>query len=95
MPPPRLASLSSIAQPSRSGPFRFVFVNADAGALALRTLTSDIRPPTDQPNADLKGYEYRTRYTYDMNCNWKTWAENAIECYHCPTTHPRQLRQEL
>ncbi len=22
-----------------------------------------------------------------MDCNWKVWAENAIECYHCPTTH--------
>ncbi|NKR75933.1 hypothetical protein GS492_25755 [Rhodococcus hoagii] len=24
------------------------------------------------------------RYEYDMECNWKLWAENAVECYHCP-----------
>jgi len=66
---------------------QFVFVNADAGAPALRTLTNDIRTRTDELNADLKGYEYRIRYTYEMDCNWKVWAENAIECYHCPTTH--------
>ena len=66
---------------------QFVFVNADAGADPLHTLTGDIRSRTDELNADLKGYEYRTRYTYEMDCNWKVWAENAIECYHCPTTH--------
>lgn len=66
---------------------QFVFVNADPAAAALRTLTGDIRPLTDELNADLKEYEYRVRYTYEMDCNWKVWAENAIECYHCPTTH--------
>jgi phenylpropionate dioxygenase-like ring-hydroxylating dioxygenase large terminal subunit len=66
---------------------QFVFVNADPDAPALATLTEDIRPRTDQLNADLSEYEYRIRYTYEMDCNWKVWAENAIECYHCPTLH--------
>jgi phenylpropionate dioxygenase-like ring-hydroxylating dioxygenase large terminal subunit len=66
---------------------QFVFVNADAAAASLATVTEDIRPRTDELNADLKEYEYRVRYTYEMDCNWKVWAENAIECYHCPTTH--------
>jgi phenylpropionate dioxygenase-like ring-hydroxylating dioxygenase large terminal subunit len=66
---------------------QFVFVNADADAAALATVTTDIRPRTDKLNADLKEYEYRARYAYEMDCNWKVWAENAIECYHCPTTH--------
>ena len=66
---------------------QFVFVNADADAAALAKVTTDIRPRTDELNADLKEYEYRVRYTYEMDCNWKVWAENAIECYHCPTTH--------
>jgi phenylpropionate dioxygenase-like ring-hydroxylating dioxygenase large terminal subunit len=66
---------------------QFVFVNADADAPALQELTGDVRPRSDELNADLKEYEYRVRYTYQMECNWKVWAENAIECYHCPTTH--------
>src|SRR6516164_2057509 len=66
---------------------QFVFVNPDPDAAALTSLTDDIRPRTDELNADLKEYEYRVRYTYEMDCNWKVWAENAIECYHCPTTH--------
>ena len=66
---------------------QFVFVNVDPGATPLATLTADVRPRTDELNSDLAEYEYRVRYTYDMECNWKVWAENAIECYHCPTTH--------
>ena len=66
---------------------QFVFVNADPDASPLATLTEDIRPRTDELNADLSEYEYRIRYTYEMDCNWKVWAENAIECYHCPTLH--------
>ena len=66
---------------------QFVFVNPDPDAAALTSLTDDIRPRTDELNADLKEYEYRVRYTYEMDCNWKVWAENAIECYHCPTLH--------
>lgn len=27
------------------------------------------------------------RRTYDMRCNWKTYVENAVECYHCPVAH--------
>jgi choline monooxygenase len=66
---------------------QFVFVNPDPAAVPLRMLTDDIRSRTDELNADLKEYEYRVRYTYEMDCNWKVFAENAIECYHCPTTH--------
>ena len=66
---------------------QFVFVNADPDAVPLSVVTADVRPRTDQLNADLRRYEYRTRFSYEMDCNWKVWAENAIECYHCPTTH--------
>src|SRR5579862_1587183 len=37
---------------------QFVFVNADADAAALAAVTKDIRPRTDELNADLKEYEY-------------------------------------
>ena len=66
---------------------QFVFVNADPDAVPLSVVTADVRPRTDRLNADLRRYGYRTRFSYEMDCNWKVWAENAIECYHCPTTH--------
>ena len=66
---------------------QFVFVNADPDAATLSEVTADVRPRAGRLNADLRRYEYRTRFSYEMDCNWKVWAENAIECYHCPTTH--------
>ncbi|WP_340539261.1 aromatic ring-hydroxylating oxygenase subunit alpha [Nocardioides sp. GXZ039] len=66
---------------------QWVFVNPDADAASLAEVTADIRHLTDEVNADLREYEFQLRYTYDMACDWKLWAENALECYHCPTLH--------
>ena len=66
---------------------QWVFVNPDAEAVPLRELTKEISERTTPLNHDLQAYEFVVRYEYDMECNWKIWAENAIECYHCPTLH--------
>ena len=66
---------------------QWVFVNPDPEAPSLDSVVQDIRPFTDELNADLRGYEFQVRYEYPMECNWKIWAENAVECYHCPTLH--------
>lgn len=66
---------------------QWVWVNPDPNATPLSELTAEIRNRTDELNADLRGYEFQVRYEYDMKCNWKLWAENAVECYHCPTLH--------
>ncbi|WP_069814417.1 aromatic ring-hydroxylating oxygenase subunit alpha [Streptomyces sp. TP-A0874] len=66
---------------------QWVFVNPDPHAEPLHSVTEEIRSRTDQLNADLKDYRFEVRYEYTMDCNWKIWAENAVECYHCPTLH--------
>jgi choline monooxygenase len=66
---------------------QWVFVNPDPDAQPLAELTQGIRARTDEINADLREYEFQVRYEYTMDCNWKIWAENAVECYHCPTLH--------
>jgi choline monooxygenase len=30
--------------------------------------------------------------SWEINCNWKVFQDNAIECYHCPTAHPELSR---
>jgi len=66
---------------------QWVFVNPDADATPLRDLTKEISEYSGALNQDLREYDFAVRYEYDMECNWKIWAENAIECYHCPTLH--------
>lgn len=66
---------------------QWIFVNPDPAARPLTEVTAPIRDLTDGVNAQLREYEFQTRYTYDMDCDWKLWAENALECYHCPTLH--------
>lgn len=66
---------------------QWIFVNPDPHARSLAELTHAIRARTDEINADLRHYEFQVRYEYTMTCNWKLWAENAVECYHCPTLH--------
>ena len=31
-------------------------------------------------------------HTWEIDCNWKVFQDNTIECYHCPTTHPEFSR---
>ncbi len=66
---------------------QWVFVNPDPAAAPLSTVTAGIRERAAEINTDLREYEFQVRYEYDMECNWKLWAENAVECYHCPTLH--------
>lgn len=66
---------------------QWVYVNPDPDAAPLSSITEPIRPFTDELNADLRNYEYATRFEYSMDCNWKVYLENALECYHCPTLH--------
>lgn len=66
---------------------QWVFVNADPHAPPLAESTREIAPLASELNAELAGYEYRDRFEYAMECNWKVWAENLVECYHCPTLH--------
>jgi phenylpropionate dioxygenase-like ring-hydroxylating dioxygenase large terminal subunit len=64
-----------------------VFVNPDPGATPLRECFSELEPLARARGLDFSGYRYHSRYSYEIEANWKVWVENASECYHCPTIH--------
>ncbi len=37
---------------------------------------------------DVGDHEFGFDHTWEIDCNWKVFQDNTIECYHCPTTHP-------
>jgi phenylpropionate dioxygenase-like ring-hydroxylating dioxygenase large terminal subunit len=37
-------------------------------------------------------HELAFGHEWTLDCNWKVLLDNAIECYHCPTTHPELCR---
>lgn len=72
---------------------QWIYVNPDPEAAPLSELVAPVEKMASEMNADLKTFTYRTRLEYKMECNWKLWAENAVECYHCPTMHARSFGQ--
>jgi choline monooxygenase len=72
--------------------FNLVFVNLDPDARPLRETLGELPKQTGQfPFESMKLFERRT---YDMKCNWKTYADNYLEGYHLPSVHPG-LNREL
>jgi phenylpropionate dioxygenase-like ring-hydroxylating dioxygenase large terminal subunit len=65
----------------------FVFVNPVGGASSFAECYPEFLEMALDRGLDFTGYEYHSRYTYDVAANWKVWVENASECYHCPTIH--------
>jgi phenylpropionate dioxygenase-like ring-hydroxylating dioxygenase large terminal subunit len=66
---------------------QWVFVNPHVDTAPLASLTSEVSERAAELNHHLGEFEYVTRFEYSMDCDWKIWAENLIECYHCPTLH--------
>jgi len=38
---------------------------------------------------DFSSYQFRTRVSYTINCNWKVYMDNYLEGYHIPMVHPK------
>jgi phenylpropionate dioxygenase-like ring-hydroxylating dioxygenase large terminal subunit len=64
-----------------------VFVNPDPDARPLREVYPELDAITAQMELDFSRYHYVGASTYEVEANWKTWTENATECYHCATVH--------
>jgi Rieske 2Fe-2S family protein len=69
----------------------FVFVNLAAdSAVPLETfLGTEAANVAAWPLAELRRVH---RETHRLDCNWKVFWENYLECYHCPGVHPDLCR---
>lgn len=63
----------------------FIFVNFDNEAPPLKEWLGDL--PDFLAAYKLEDMQWTHRDTYEVDCNWKVWLENAFENYHVPTIH--------
>lgn len=65
-----------------------VFVNPDPDAAPFEPLARELDAALRERDVPLEGCTFQARRRYDLHCNWKTYVDNALECYHCPIAHP-------
>lgn len=74
--------------PVRVDTFRgFVFANADPEAEDLHTFLGKAGELAEQFDIDFASWDHAGTFTYDVEADWKLFAENSLECYHCPLVH--------
>ena len=65
----------------------FVFVNPDVDAPPLADSLGPL-PSQVADVLDVDSLEFRFRWEFEVDSNWKVACENFLECYHCPVAHP-------
>lgn len=58
----------------------------------LNVLDAMIPGPKTLDNWPLSTLKVRHRVQFEVQCNWKIFWENYLECYHCPGIHPELCR---
>ena len=71
----------------------FVFINLDREAKSLTEFLGDL--PEKLHNYDLDEMRCTERWSYDLECNWKIYVENAMEEYHVATVHQKTIQETL
>ena len=81
-------SLYPVAVDTLSG---FVFVNLadEPDRILADTFGQEMETLSNWP---LTGLEVAHEAVHDIQCNWKVFWENFLECYHCPGVHPALSR---
>jgi carnitine monooxygenase subunit len=69
------------------GPLVFVKPSTDGG-VDLQELLGDLPARVEGQGLTLEGPSFNARRTFELQCNWKVYVENAVECYHCQANHP-------
>jgi choline monooxygenase len=63
----------------------FIFITFNADAPPLKTWLGDL--PSFLADYDIEQMQWTHTDTYEVDCNWKIWLENAFENYHVATVH--------
>jgi choline monooxygenase len=78
------------------GPMVWVNPSLDAPSFDEWTAGADggesLRERLQRQGCDVTAHVAATERSWDIPANWKLFQDNAIECYHCPTTHPEFSR---
>ncbi len=64
-----------------------VFVNPDPKAQPLAQTLGPVREISEARGLQMD-LPRAGRDEMVVDCNWKTFVDNVLECYHCPTVHP-------
>jgi choline monooxygenase len=64
-----------------------VFVNLDPNARPLLEQSGGLHDEIMGYAPDLSKLTFGHRLTYTIKANWKSVADNFLECYHCPIAH--------
>ncbi|MET0822395.1 MAG: aromatic ring-hydroxylating dioxygenase subunit alpha [Aeromicrobium sp.] len=76
--------LQSVAVDTLGG---LVFANPDPNPTPLAEFAAPAEDLMVRHGIDLGGWDLTGTFTYEVAANWKLFAENALECYHCPLVH--------
>jgi len=69
----------------------FIFINMDPDAEDLFSYLGDLPEKFKSHNID--DLVCVRKVTYDIACNWKSMAENAMEDYHVATVHRKSIHE--
>ncbi len=69
-----------------------IWVNVDRDAPPLNDWIGGMNELLLERGCDVTQYTYGFHNDWIIDCNWKVFQDNTIECYHCPTTHPEFAR---
>jgi len=64
-----------------------IFVNLSESPKLLDHYLSGIKERLDP--LDFTDYQFHSRESYNIRCNWKVYLDNYLEGYHIPLVHPK------
>ena len=67
----------------------FLFINFDPEAGSLREFLGDL--PEKLARYRPSELVVTRQKTYVLECNWKVYVDNSIECYHLPSVHGKSI----
>ena len=67
-----------------------IFVNLDSLAAPLPSFMDGVAKRIAP--VDLARYQYHSRETFELQCNWKVYVDNYLEGYHVPLVHPELMK---
>lgn len=75
--------------PVRVETFRgFVFANANLDAEDLHGFLGNAEQLAEELDIAFGHWDRAGTFVYEIEADWKLFAENSLECYHCPMVHP-------